>query len=95
MLTLIGCATIELGRNIDLSQIDQQLKIGKTTQEELRQLLGPPLAMGVEHRPQLLLEEWTYYSGSGKLPSLKHARLQILQIRFTHEGIVESYNWTE
>lgn len=95
LLFIVGCATVNMGRDFDLSQIDTKIQIGKSTQAEISALVGPPLSRGVEHRQGKVLQEWVWYSGSGKLPSMQHARLKLLQVRFNSDGVVESYNWSE
>ncbi len=95
LLTISGCASVELGRDFSLSQIEQKLQIGVTNKAAVRDVLGPPLSTGVELREGKRLEEWVYYSGAGTLPKLSDAKLKILQIRFGSDGMVESYNWAQ
>ena len=39
-------------------------------------------------------DQWTYYYGTGKLPSGAETRFKLLQIKFDPKGSLLSYTWS-
>ncbi len=95
VLSLSSCATVKLGLEFDLQRFQDSIRHGVTTRDEVRRWLGEPVGTGiVVNSNGEKDEEWLYYFGTGTLPSLNDARLQILQVRFDARGIVKAYNWS-
>ncbi len=94
-LSLIGCASVQVGHDFPLGSFATKVERGVTTQTQVRQWLGDPAGTGVEVEGDgKRFDLWTYYHGKGKLPRLGNAKLKMLQIKFDSNGVVRSYNWT-
>lgn len=95
VLLLSACATVQVGREFDLSAFQARVQRGVTTRDEVRTWLGAPTGVGtaVETSGDRY-EEWTYYRGAGELPDMKDAQMKMLQIKFDQGGIVRAYSWT-
>ncbi len=95
VLSLSSCATVKLGQEFDLQRFQASIRHGVTTRDEVRHWLGEPVGTGiVVSSDGEKDEEWLYYFGTGTLPGLNDARLQILRVRFDTRGIVKAYNWS-
>lgn len=94
-MVLSACASVELGRDFDLAAFDAKVARGVTTQAEVRSWLGAPAGVGaaVETSGERL-QQWTYYRGEGRFPSMKDAQFKMLQIKFDERGVVRSYNFS-
>lgn len=94
-LGLIACGTVQMGRDFDLKAFESKIERSVTTREQVRDWLGPPVSSGVSvDTSGNRFEEWSYYYGQGRLPSMEDARIKILQIKFDEQGIVRGYNWS-
>jgi outer membrane protein assembly factor BamE (lipoprotein component of BamABCDE complex) len=95
LLALSACASVEVGRKFDLASFDSRVQRGVTTRAEVEAWLGAPSAVGeaVEASGERY-EQWTYYHASGRMPGLKDAKLQMLQVKFDLRGVVRAYNWS-
>ena len=95
LLLLSACASVEVGRPFDLAGFESNVQRGVTTQGEVRAWLGAPAGVGmsVESTGERL-EQWTYYHGEGRFPSMADARFKMLQIKFGQRGVVHAYNWS-
>lgn len=94
-LLLAACATVEVGREFDLSAFDAKVQRGVTTQADVRAWLGAPSGVGVSvDSTGERLQEWTYYRGEGRLPGMKNLQLKLLQVKFDQRGVVRSYSWS-
>ena len=95
LLVLCACATVEVGREFDLSAFGAKAQHGVTTRAEVRTWLGAPAGVGmsVEGGGERY-EQWTYYHGEGRFPGMRDARVRILQIKFDQRGVVRAYNWS-
>lgn len=92
---LIGCSTVNIGRDFDLQTFATRVEHGKTTQAQVRGWLGAPVSSGViVDTSGERFEEWTYYFGGGRLPNMPDAHLKLLQIKFDRAGVVRGYNWS-
>lgn len=87
-LTLAACATV--GRDFDTNRVDQ-IRIGETTREQVREMFGEPWRTGIEDGKPT----WTY--GKYRWSAFSDARTTDLVIRFDQQGRVTSYvyNTTE
>jgi outer membrane protein assembly factor BamE (lipoprotein component of BamABCDE complex) len=95
LMTLVGCSTVQVGQNFDLSTFESKVQRGATTQAQVRGWLGAPNGIGVAvDTGGERYQEWTYYYGEGRLPNMPDARLKILQIKFDRNGVVRGYNWS-
>ena len=66
-----------------------------TTQDQVRAWLGAPTGTGISvDAGGERLDEWTYYSASGRLPDMAGAKVKYLQIKFDKQGIVRGFNWS-
>jgi hypothetical protein len=95
LLALSACASVEVGRKFDLATFDSRVQRGVTTRAEVEAWLGAPASVGesVEASGERY-EQWTYYHAAGRMPGLKDARLQMLQVKFDLRGVVRAYNWS-
>ena len=84
MSQLFGCATI--GREFPVSQVPE-IRLGETTQAEIRALFGEPWRVGIEDG----LRTWTY--GRYRYRLFGRARTEDLVLRFDAQGIVASYTF--
>jgi type II secretory pathway component PulK len=95
LVLLSACATVEVGRELDLAAFEAKARQGVTTQDEVRAWLGAPPAVGmsVESSGERY-EQWTYYHAKGRLPALADAQVSILQVKFDPRGVIRAYNWS-
>lgn len=82
---LSGCATV--GKDFPVDKVNN-ITIGKTTQDELRELLGSPWRTGIEDGQQT----WTYGKYNYSLFSAEKAK--DLVVKFNDKGIVVSYTFS-
>ncbi len=95
LLTLAGCASVQIGRDFDLAGFESKVERGVTTQAQVRGWLGAPNSIGVSVDPGgNKFTEWSYYYGAGRLPNVSGAKLKILQVKFDDRGVVRAYNWS-
>lgn len=79
-----GCMTV--GKDFAASRVID-LKIGETTQQQVREMFGQPWRMGREDGRHT----WTY--GIYKYSLFSPAETEDLVIRFDNNGIVRSYTF--
>jgi hypothetical protein len=79
-----GCAT--MGRNFEASQVPA-IKIGSTTQSDIRDMFGAPWRTGIEDGNTT----WTY--GIYRYRLFGNPSTQDLVIRYDSSGIVTSYTY--
>jgi hypothetical protein len=61
----------------------------------VRKWLGAPAGVGVSvESTGERHEQWNYYYGKGRFPTMADARLDVLQIKFDQQGVVRAYNWS-
>lgn len=78
-----------------MSAFENMAKVGETTKEQIRSQIGSPKSQGVSlNRDGERLFEWVYFYATAKVSDMDAAKLKILQIRFDHQGILRSYNWS-
>lgn len=95
ILLLAACSTVQVGRDFDMRAFETKVERGVTTQSQIRAWLGAPTGTGVNVETNgERLDEWTYYSASGKLPDMSGAKVKTLQIKFDKQGVVRGYNWS-
>lgn len=80
-----GCATV--GQDFSVTEVSE-IRIGKTTQKELRIMFGSPWRIGIEDGART----WTYGNYNYSLFSAKKAK--DLVIRFDDRNIVTSYTFS-
>lgn len=83
-LLFSGCATV--GRDFPAYQVPR-IKIGETTQTDIRSMFGPPWRVGVEDGTKT----WTY--GKYRYGLFAETSTQDLVVRFNDDGIVTSYTY--
>lgn len=95
-LTLLsGCSSVQVGRDFDVQLFNSMVKSGKTTKTQVHQWIGSPSSTGMHvAKDGEISEEWLYFYGAGKLPKMEDTRIKILQIRFSENGVINSYNWS-
>ncbi len=81
---LSGCATV--GKDFAASRV-VELKIGETTQNQVREMFGQPWRMGMEDGRHT----WTY--GKYRYSLFGPAETEDLVIRFDNTGTVRSYTF--
>ncbi len=85
MLFLSGCATV--GQDFPAYKVPD-IKIGKTTQNEIRSMFGSPWRVGIEDGQRT----WTY--GKYKYGIMGEKAAQDLLIRFDNRKVVTSYTFS-
>jgi len=83
-LLFSGCATV--GRDFPAYQVPR-IKIGETTQTDIRSMFGPPWRVGIEDGTKT----WTY--GKYRYGLFAETSTQDLVVRFDDSGIVTSYTY--
>lgn len=96
VITLLGgCSAIQVGKDFDMQKFSSKVRAGTTTKTEILSWLGKPGSTGVNlDKDGETSEEWMYFFGTGTLPKMQDTRLKILQVRFSKNGVVNSYNWS-
>jgi outer membrane protein assembly factor BamE (lipoprotein component of BamABCDE complex) len=84
MLLPAGCATV--GRDFPVDRVSD-IRIGETTQNEVRAMFGSPWRVGIEDGQRM----WTY--GKYRYRAFGQASTQDLVIRFDGRGVVASYTF--
>ena len=79
-----GCASV--GQEFAASRV-MEIKIGQTTQREIREIFGEPWRVGIEDGKNT----WTY--GNYKYSLFGADETEDLVIRFDNRGIVRSYTF--
>ena len=79
-----GCASV--GQDFAASRV-MEIKIGETTQQEVREIFGAPWRVGIEDGKNT----WTY--GKYKYSLFGADETEDLVIRFDNRGIVRSYTF--
>jgi hypothetical protein len=82
--TIAGCFTV--GHDFPVDQVSI-IKIGKTTQEDIRSMFGSPWRVGLEDGQRT----WTY--GKYIYSAFSEAKTQDLVIRFNDQGKVASFTF--
>ncbi|HZP86649.1 MAG TPA: hypothetical protein VFB54_07490 [Burkholderiales bacterium] len=94
---IAGCASTDMrvGANFDYNSFAARVQPGTTDAKQVREWLGQPIGRGVEVLPDgERLEIWTYYYGTGKIPSGSNTSFKMLQVRIDQQGKVVGYTWT-
>lgn len=95
LMTLIGCTTIQIGKNFKLQSFTSNAELGKTNKQQVIKWLGKPMSTGVALKADgQRLDEWSYFYGTGNLPNMENAKIKTLQIRFNNKDVLHSYNST-
>lgn len=90
-----GCSTMKIGREFDYQTFGTRVQTGETDAAQVSEWLGPPVGRGLEVLPDgTRLEVWTYYAGSGRIPSGSNVRFKMLQVKLTSAGKVAGYVWS-
>jgi len=95
IVAIAGCASVKIGSAFDLQAFEKNVQRGVTTRDQVQAWLGAPPSRGVAVEPSgEQFEQWMYYYGEGKPPSLNEATWKSLQVKFDQSGIVRAYNWS-
>ena len=86
-LLLITAACANVGRDFPHEAVIQ-IKIGTTTEAEIKQTFGPPMRIGIENGTRT----WTY--GSYKYQVVGEPQASDLLVRFDQNGVVSSYSFS-
>lgn len=84
MTAVPGCASV--GRDFPASRV-VDIKIGQTSQQQIKQLFGEPWRIGLENGERT----WTY--GKYRYSLFGSSETEDLLIRFDPQGIVRSYTF--
>ncbi|MBU0743030.1 outer membrane protein assembly factor BamE [bacterium] len=84
-LIAAGCATV--GRDFPMGHVSE-IRIGETTQAEIRETFGAPWRVGEEDGKRT----WTY--GKYRYRLLGRPRTSDLVVRFDDGGVVASYSFS-
>ena len=79
-----GCATV--GHDFPVERVSE-IRMGKTTQSEVREMFGAPWRVGIEDGQRT----WTY--GKYRYTPFGESRTQDLVIRFDQNDVVRSYTF--
>jgi hypothetical protein len=94
-LMVAGCASVTVGRPFDYEAFASQVRVGSSDLKQVEAALGPPIGKGlVAEADGSLYDQWTYYYGRGDMNNAEKNRFKLLQIRFSKDGKVASYNWS-
>jgi hypothetical protein len=86
---------MKVGREFNYDAFGAKVEPGVTDAAQVREWLGEPIGRGFEVMPDgNRVDVWTYYSGSGKIPSGSDVRFKMLQVKLTPAGKVAGYVWT-
>ena len=86
MAVLFAASCISTGRDFSVSRVPE-IKIGKTTQDDIRAMFGSPWRVGVEDGRRT----WTY--GKYRYRLFGETTTQDLVVRFDEHGVVVSYTF--
>ncbi|HIJ80052.1 MAG: outer membrane protein assembly factor BamE [Desulfobulbaceae bacterium] len=86
-LLLITAACANVGRSFPHEAV-AQIRIGVTTEAEIKQTFGPPMRTGRENGTRT----WTY--GSYKYKLVGDPQASDLVVRFDDNGVVDSYSFS-
>jgi len=94
-VTLTACGVMRVGRDFDLRAFQSSVALDKSTQTQVRALLGAPASTGaVVETGGERYEQWTYYYGEARLPNGADPIFKMLQLKFDRQGILRGYNWS-
>lgn len=82
--SISGCFTV--GHDFPVGQVSA-IKIGKTTQADIRSMFGPPWRVGIEDG----LRTWTY--GKYRYSAFSEAKTQDLVVKFNDRDVVISFTF--
>lgn len=84
-LAMAGCATV--GQDFPAQHV-ADIRIGQTTQQDIKQMFGSPWRVGVENGKTTWTYGRYYYSAGGQ------KQAQDLVVRFDARGVVSSYSYS-
>ena len=84
MFSCASCATV--GRDFPVDRVSD-IRIGETTQKEIRAMFGPPWRVGIEDGQRT----WTY--GKYRYSAFRASSTQDLVVRFNDRDVVASYTF--
>jgi hypothetical protein len=94
LLLTAGCLDLRVraGTRPDESQLEQRLVMGKSTTDDVRNVLGEPFGRGASMLPMQDAPRtmWTYYYEEG---TLKDDRRIFLFVYFSADNRYEGYMW--
>jgi len=89
VVTMAGCSLhVVMGRRPDVTLLETTLKVGESTQADVRRVLGEPVgrslsAMPIEPQPRVL---WTYYYEEGSLKDVRQFFLLVYLAGDRYDG---------
>lgn len=91
-----GCSTtVKVGRDFQYGDFAARARQGETTKAQVEEWLGAPAGRGmVLETDGSKNDQWTYYFGSGRIPSGSDTQFKLLQVKFDAEGKLISYTWS-
>ena len=87
-LALAGCASTHVGQRFD-TRVADQIEIGKTTESEVRAMLGPPIREKINQDGSKIWG-YRYIEAQKTLLTSAKGRVDRLTISFNTNGIVKS-----
>ncbi|MEK6748511.1 MAG: hypothetical protein AABY83_04815 [Pseudomonadota bacterium] len=95
LLTLTGCASVEVGRDFNNHKFISAVQRGVTTQSEILQWLGEPASTGTQVETSgKQYTRWVYYFGTGKPPRFDDVHFKNLEVLFDDAKVVQGYQWS-
>lgn len=89
-----GCA-MKMGKEFDAVVFESKVKHGETTQNDVLDLMGPPVSKGFSVETDgTKLTRWLYYYGNGNMLKMSQATFKMLEVKFDEKHKLVSYNWT-
>ena len=92
---LSGCGgAVNVGRDFDYKYFAARAQVGNTDAKQVREWLGAPAGTGIEVAGDTRYDVWTYYYGTGQIPSGANTKFKLLQVKLDPQGKVAGWTWS-